>query len=95
MATLGAARALGLDNSLGSLAPGKLADLIAANLDTVSLSPVYHPISHLVYAAAREDVSHVWVAGRLLLDQGRLTGLDEVQLRAKARGWQTRIAAQA
>jgi len=95
MATLGAARALGLDASLGSLAPGKLADLIAVNLDTVSLSPVYHPISHLVYAAGREDVSHVWVAGRLLLDQGRLTGLDEAQLRARARGWQTRIAAQA
>jgi len=95
MATLGAARALGLDDSLGSLAPGKLADLIAVNLDTVSLSPVYHPISHLVYAATREDVSHVWVAGRLLLAQGRLTGLDEVQLRAKARGWQTRIAEQA
>jgi 5-methylthioadenosine/S-adenosylhomocysteine deaminase len=95
MATLGAARALGLDDSLGSIAPGKLADLIAVNLDTISLSPVYHPISHLVYAAAREDVSHVWVAGRLLLDQGRLTGLDEGQLRAKARGWQTRIAEQA
>jgi 5-methylthioadenosine/S-adenosylhomocysteine deaminase len=95
MATLGAARALGLDDSLGSLAPGKLADLIAVSLDTVSLSPVYHPISHLVYAAGREDVSHVWVAGRLLLDEGRLTGLDETQLRAKARGWQTRIAEQA
>lgn len=94
MATLGAARALGLDDSLGSIAPGKLADLIAVDLDAISLSPVYHPISHLVYAAAREDVSHVWVAGRLLLDQGCLTALDEGQLCAKARGWQTRIAEQ-
>jgi 5-methylthioadenosine/S-adenosylhomocysteine deaminase len=95
MATLGAARALGLDDSIGSIAPGKLADLVAVNLDAISLLPVYHPISHLVYAAGREDVSHVWVAGRLLLDQGSLTGLDEGQLRAKARGWQTRIAEQA
>jgi 5-methylthioadenosine/S-adenosylhomocysteine deaminase len=94
MATLGSARALGLDDRIGSIAPGKLADLIAVNLDAISLSPVYHPISHLVYAAARDDVSHVWVAGRLLLDQGCLTGLDEGQLRAKARGWQARIAEQ-
>jgi len=92
MATLGAARALGLDQDIGSIAPGKLADLCAVNLDATGLSPVYHPLSHLVYAAGREDVSHVWVAGNLVVDQGRLTGLDSGELRAKARAWQTRIA---
>jgi 5-methylthioadenosine/S-adenosylhomocysteine deaminase len=49
-------------------------------------------LSHLVYAASREDVSHVWIAGRMVVDQGRLTGLDGGELRAKARVWQTRIA---
>jgi len=92
MATLGAAHALGLDHQIGSIAPGKLADLCAVNLDATALSPVYHPLSHLVYAASREDVSHVWVAGHPAVEQGRLTGLDPDQLRAKARMWQTRIA---
>jgi 5-methylthioadenosine/S-adenosylhomocysteine deaminase len=91
MATLGAAQALGLDQHIGSIAPGKMADLCAVNFDAVGLSPVYHPLSHLVYAAGRDDVSHVWVAGRLAVDQGRLIGLDADELRAKARAWQTRI----
>ena len=92
MATLGAARALGLDDSIGSIVPGKQADLIAVDLDTLALSPVYHPVSHLVYAASRHDVTHAWVAGRLVVDQGRFTTLDEGALRAKARAWQARIA---
>ena len=94
MATLGAARALGLDEHIGSIAPGKLADLTAVNLDAIALSPVYHPVSQLVYAAGREHVSHVWVGGRLLLDQGQLTTLDQDHLRSTARAWQTRIAKQ-
>ena len=94
MATLGAARALGLEQGIGSIVPGKAADLCAVNLDTAALSPVYHPVSHLVYAAGREDVSHVWIAGRPLVEDGRLTALDQAQLRAKARAWQARIAEQ-
>jgi len=94
MATLGAARALGLEQRIGSIVPGKLADLCAVNLDTTGLAPVYHPLSHLVYAAGREDVSHVWVAGRAQLQDGHLTSLDPGQLRAKARAWQARIAEQ-
>ena len=92
MATINAARALGLDDRIGSLVPGKEADISAVRLDGVALSPVYHPLSHLVYAAGRFDVSHVWVAGRLLLDEGRLTLLDEARLAAKARLWQAQIA---
>jgi 5-methylthioadenosine/S-adenosylhomocysteine deaminase len=95
MATLGAARALGLDRHIGSIMPGKLADLTAVNLDALALSPVYHPLSQLVYAAGREHVSHVWVGGRLLLDQGRLTTLDQDRLRSTTRAWQTRIASHA
>jgi len=94
MATLGAARALGLEQRIGSIVPGKLADLCAVNLDPTGRSPVYHPLSHLVYAAGREDVSHVWIAGRSVVRDGRLTGLDPGLLRAKARAWQARIAEQ-
>lgn len=91
MATLGPAQALGLEQRIGSIAPGKSADLTAIDLDAVSLRPVYHPLSHVVYAAGRHDVSHVWVAGRLLVEEAHLTTLDEGALRATAQSWQNRI----
>jgi 5-methylthioadenosine/S-adenosylhomocysteine deaminase len=95
MATLGAARALGLDRRIGSIEIGKLADLCAIDLGGLPLTPVYHPASHVVYTAARNDVSHVWIEGRLKVDQGQLTDIDEERLRANARAWQLRVAEQA
>ena len=95
MATLAPARALGLDAQIGSIVPGKAADLTAVNLGDLELSPCYHPISHLVYAAAREQVTHVWRDGNLLLDNRRLTTLDPTELSSKAALWQKRIASQA
>ena len=92
MATLNAAQALGLERSVGSIQPGKSADLCAVNLDSVSLSPCYDPASHLVYTAGREDVSDVWVAGKHLVSSGRLLHMDESSMRHKAREWQSRIA---
>ncbi len=92
MATLNAAQALGLERSVGSIQPGKSADLCAVNLDSISLSPCYDPASHLVYAAGREDVSDVWVAGRQLVGSGRLLHLDEGSIKRKAREWKLRIA---
>ncbi len=65
MATLEGARALGLDGEIGSLQPGKAADLCALRLSDWNLQPCYDPVSHLVYAAGREQVTHVWVAGKL------------------------------
>jgi 5-methylthioadenosine/S-adenosylhomocysteine deaminase len=62
-ATLGAARALGLDARIGSIEIGKEADLVAFDLSAVETTPVYDPVSHLVYACGRENVSDVWVAG--------------------------------
>lgn len=88
MATLGGARALGLEDRIGSIEPGKAADLVAVNLSDLALSPIYDPISHLVYAAGREDVSHVWVGGELLVSEGRLTRAREGDLRARALRWQ-------
>jgi len=95
MATLGAAKALGLDHRLGSIEVGKLADLCAIDFTDLALAPVYHPASHVVYAASRNHVSHVWIEGQMKLDQGQLTGIDEERLRANARAWQLRLAEQA
>jgi 5-methylthioadenosine/S-adenosylhomocysteine deaminase len=92
MATLNAAQALGLERSVGSIQPGKCADLCAVNLDSIELSPCYDPASHLVYAAGREDVSDVWVAGKHLVGSGRLLHMDESSMKNKAREWQSRIA---
>ncbi|WP_374352929.1 TRZ/ATZ family hydrolase [Chitinimonas sp.] len=93
MATLGGARALGMAERIGSLEAGKQADLIAVDLGSLPTLPVFDPISHLVYAAQRNQVSHVWVAGRALVQQHKLLTLNAGQLAAKAHWWQTRISA--
>jgi len=86
-----AARALGIDDRVGTLAPGKRADMTAVNLDALELSPCYDPLSHLVYAAGREHVSHVWVDGELAVERGQLTRLDSRELAAKAAYWKDKI----
>lgn len=93
MATLNGARALGLDDCVGSLEVGKFADLVAFDLSGLARQPVYDPVSQLIYASAREQVRHVWVAGKPLLDDGRLTRMDADRLTATAREWGVRIAA--
>ncbi len=93
MATLGSARALGLEQLIGSLEPGKSADLMAVDLARPETEPVYHPLSQLVYAAGREQVSDVWVAGRHVVAGGVHTTLDPGEAVAKARAWRDRIAA--
>jgi 5-methylthioadenosine/S-adenosylhomocysteine deaminase len=72
MATLGGARALGLDAVTGSLHAGKAADLIAVSLDSPGMQPLFDPVSHFVYAASRADVTHVWVAGQARVIDRRL-----------------------
>lgn len=91
MATLRAARALGIENCVGSLVPGKFADVTAVDLSALELAPCYDPLSHLVYAAGRENVSHVWVGGELLVENGSLTRLDTRELATKAARWKDRI----
>ncbi|MEO8040848.1 MAG: TRZ/ATZ family hydrolase [Betaproteobacteria bacterium] len=92
-ATLGGARALGLEERIGSIESGKQADLVAVNLASLELSPCYDPISHLVYAAGRSDVSHVWVAGECLVEERRFTRIDETDLMRRAHHWQNALGA--
>jgi 5-methylthioadenosine/S-adenosylhomocysteine deaminase len=90
-ATLGGARALGLDARIGSLVPGKAADLAAVDLRGVELQPIYDPVSHLIYAAGREHVTDVWVAGQRVVNALQLARLDLPRLESSARLWQNRL----
>jgi 5-methylthioadenosine/S-adenosylhomocysteine deaminase len=93
IATLAGARALGWDQEIGSLLPGKSADFIAVDLSAVNTQPLYNVISHLAYAVNSRQVDYVWVAGRELLSQGRLQTLVEDEILAKAAQWRDRIRA--
>lgn len=94
MATLNGAKALGIADQVGSLEVGKQADLMAVNLgDYVETAPVFDPISHLVYAVGREQVSDVWIAGRQVLKTGQLQTVDTAALLDKAHYWRQKIAA--
>ncbi|MFV1996789.1 MAG: TRZ/ATZ family hydrolase [Acidiferrobacterales bacterium] len=92
MATLNGARALGLDAITGSLKKGKYADIIAIDLDSVSTQPVYDPISQIVYAANRDQITDVWIAGHPLLTGRKLATLDEKTIIDKAKQWRDKIA---
>jgi len=91
MATINAAKALGLDSEIGSLEPGKSADITAIDLSGIENQPVYNPVSQLVYSAGRENVSNVWVAGNHLLKDRELTTLDEKSILEKTAYWQKKI----
>ncbi|MFB4393728.1 MULTISPECIES: TRZ/ATZ family hydrolase [unclassified Pseudomonas] len=93
MATLNGARALGLEAVTGSLEVGKAADLVAFDLSGLAQQPVHDPVSQLVYATGRECTRHVWVGGEHLLDERRLTRMDEHALVDTARAWGARIRA--
>ena len=69
MATINGAKALGLDDKIGSIEKGKLADLMAVSFSNLDMQPCFDPISHLVYVAGREHVTHTWVAGELRYHQ--------------------------
>ncbi len=92
MATLNGARALGIESDTGSIEIGKAADLVAFDLSGLAQQPVYDPVSQLIYATGRDCVKHLWVGGKQLLDDRRLTRLDKQQLCATARAWGERIS---
>lgn len=91
MATLGGARALGLDADIGSITPGKSADLCAVSFNDIALAPCYDPVSHLAYTVGREHVSDVWVAGTMRVENGQLIECNETGLITLALLWQNKI----
>jgi 5-methylthioadenosine/S-adenosylhomocysteine deaminase len=91
MATLNGAKALNIDDKVGSVVAGKDADLIALDLSALETAPVFDPISHVAYAAGREQVSHVWVGGQCLLQERELKTVDEGTVLSRAEDWRQRI----
>jgi len=93
MATINGARALGLDTVTGSLVPGKAADMVAVDLSAAATTPVYDPVAQIVYAAGRDQVSHVWVNGRPVVEDGTLYRIDESECLREAERFGERLAA--
>lgn len=91
IATLGGAKALGLSSEIGSLKPGKWADLVAVNLGAPELVPVFDPISTLIYASDRQHVTQVWIAGEAMLTQGHSKAVAPDNLRGMAQRWKARV----
>jgi 5-methylthioadenosine/S-adenosylhomocysteine deaminase len=91
MATINGAKALGIETLTGSLEVGKCADLIAINLDQLNSQPSFDPISDIVYSVASNQVSHHWINGQLLLQDGKLLNLDVKEIILKAQHWASKI----
>lgn len=94
-ATLGAARALGLDAQVGSIEPGKCADLVAVDLSSLETQPCHDPAAQLLHSAGRESVSHAWVDGVAVLENRRLVrggaDFDVEPIRQATARWAGRI----
>jgi len=91
MATLNGAIALGLADSIGSIEPGKWADLTCIDLGPINSQPVYDPVSQVVYTAQVNQVRDVWVAGRRQVEDGNFTRIKESELLQRAAEWQQRL----
>jgi 5-methylthioadenosine/S-adenosylhomocysteine deaminase len=91
MATIGGARVLGLDRLIGSLEPGKRADLIVVSMRGARQTPMYDPVSHLVYVSHGDDVQATVVNGRVLMRDRKVLTLDEPAVLAEARAMAERV----
>jgi 5-methylthioadenosine/S-adenosylhomocysteine deaminase len=85
MATIEGARAIGMDHEIGSLEPGKRADLIIVGMKAARQTPMYDPLSHLVYVTRGDDVRTTIVNGRVLMREKKVMTLDEAAVLAEAR----------
>ncbi|MCG2577099.1 TRZ/ATZ family hydrolase [Dechloromonas sp. XY25] len=91
MATLDAARALGLADKIGSITPGKYADLCAVSLSPLETRPCFDPVSHIVNVAGREHITHVWVAGKCCVDNKTLPNHPQNDLESAVALWQNSL----
>jgi len=93
MATMGGARALGMGDRIGSLEPGKRADLIVVSMSSARQTPMYDPISHLVYTTRGDDVRTAIVHGKVLMKDRNMLTLNEASVLSEARGWADKVRA--
>ena len=93
MATAGGAEAIGLGDKIGSLTPGRRADLIQVSLADPHFTPLYDVISHLVYVAHEQDVASVVVEGKVLMRDGKVLTVDTARVRAEANALAAKIKA--
>jgi len=84
MATMGGAKAIGMEKEIGSLEVGKKADIITINLNKPHLMPIYDPYSHLVYCVNGEDVENVIVNGKVIMKNREVKTLDEEKILKQA-----------
>lgn len=91
MATINGAKALNLQEKVGSLEVGKCADMIAIDLARIETAPCFNPVSQIVYASCREQVTHSWVAGNLLMAERQLKTLDIPEIKASVVHWRERL----
>ena len=91
MVTINAAKALGLDDKIGTIEVGKKADLVAVKLNDITISPCYDPVSHLVYTCGREHVTHTWVAGELCYSNGLYANIEPLELKEIIKKWQPKL----
>jgi 5-methylthioadenosine/S-adenosylhomocysteine deaminase len=87
LATLGGAKALGLQDQIGSIKPGKQADLISIQLEDISTLPVFDPIAQIVYSASHSQIQHVWVAGESLLNERQPVKIQLLEIQDLAQQW--------
>ena len=93
MATMGGSRALGMSAQIGSLEPGKRADLIVVGMTSARQTPMYDPISHLVYVTRGDDVQTTIVNGRVLMRNRKVLTLDEAEVLQEAKAWAEKVRA--
>jgi 5-methylthioadenosine/S-adenosylhomocysteine deaminase len=93
MATIGGANALGMRSQIGSLEPGKRADVIIVGMAAARQTPMYNPTSHLVYTTRGDDVRTTIVHGRVLMRDRKVLSLDEAAVLSEARGWTGKVKA--
>jgi len=93
MATIEGARAIGMEKELGSLEPGKRADIIVVSMASPRQTPMYDPISHLVYVTRGDDVTTTIVNGRVLMRDRKVLTLDSAPVHAEAREYADKVRA--
>ncbi|MBI4885731.1 MAG: amidohydrolase [Acidobacteria bacterium] len=93
MATMGGARALGLASQIGSLEAGKRADVIVVSMSAARQTPMYDPVTHLVYTPHGDDVRTTVVNGKVLMRDRKVLTLDESVVLAEARAWAVSVRA--